>query len=132
MSEFVLDASAVIAVLRDEPGADSVWPLLQGSLISAVNLAEVLCASRRRGIPPEKDAETIRKMQVQVVPFDIGQAQMLAGILLETIGSSVGFADRACLALAKSRGMVALTGDHDWLKHDVGVEVQLFRQRLLT
>ncbi|MEP3480861.1 MAG: type II toxin-antitoxin system VapC family toxin [Fuerstiella sp.] len=132
MSEFVLDASAVIAVLRNEPGADTVWPLLQGSLISAVNLAEVLCASQRRGIPPERDAETIRKMQVKIVPFDGGQAQMLADILLLTIGSSVGFADRACLALAKSQNMIALTGDHDWLKHDVGVEVRLFRKRSLT
>lgn len=124
-----MDSSAVTAVLRDERGADAVWPHLRGSLISAVNLAEVLCTSQRRGIQPTTDADSIEKMQLQVVPFDAEQAQLVADVYLKTVGSSVGFADRVCMALALSHGLPALTGDYDWLKHDIGIDVQLFRQR---
>ena len=129
MGRFVMDASAVIAVLREEPGAEQVIPHLFGSLISTVNLAEVFCKSQSRGILPATDALTIQQMKLEVVPFDAEQAQLLANILPKTLGSSVGFADRACMALAMQQQMPALTGDRDWLKHDAGVEIQLFRNR---
>jgi len=129
MSDFVLDASAVLGVLRSEPGADYVVEHGRGSLISSVNIAEVLSHADIRHASRERVEAGFRAMHLREVPFDREQAEILATIYQLTLGSSVGFADRACMALAKKHGLTALTGDHDWLKHDVGVEIQLFRQR---
>lgn len=129
MSSVVLDASAVTAVLRKEPGHENVLPVLRGSLISAVNLAEVLCTARLRDSDPLLDERHIKLMELQRVPFDENQAEIVASIYQATRGGTLGFADRACLALGLSRGLPVLTADNDWLKHPVGVEVRLFRTR---
>lgn len=132
MTEFVLDASAVLAVLRGEAGAQFVVEHGRGSLISSVNMAEVFCHAEIRQASRERVEAGIRVMQLREVPFDRQQAEILAMIYPLTVGSSVGFADRACMALARKHGLTALTGDHDWLKHDAGVEIQLFRQRTVA
>lgn len=129
MSKCVLDASAVTAVLRKERGHDKVIPRLRGSLISTVNLAEVFCNARSYGSDPEHDEMTIRDMQVEVVPFDHEQARIVSCIFTETLGSTVGIADRVCMALGLLRDLPVLTGDHHWQKHDIGVKVELFRKR---
>ncbi len=129
MSKVVLDASAVTAVLRKEPGHQNVLPHLRGSLISAVNLAEVFCTARSYGSLPEMDQQAIQMMQLTSVAFDESQSQIVASIYQQTRGGSVGIADRACLALGILHDLPVLTGDHEWTNYDVGVEVQLFRQR---
>lgn len=127
MSKVVLDASAVTAVLRKESGYQEVIPHLRGSLISFVNLAEVFCTSRSRQSDPEHDAFAINLMQLQRVPFDDEQAHVVSSIHTLTLGSSVGLADRICLGLGLLHRLPVLTADRDWLKHDIGVEVRLFR-----
>lgn len=129
MSKHVLDASAVTAVLRKEPGHEKVLPHLRGSLISSVNLAEVFCTARSYGSAPEVDERAIDTMQLVRVPFDDEQAKLLASIYLETLGSTVGIADRVCMALGLLHGLPVLTGDHQWIEHDVGIKVKLFRKR---
>lgn len=132
LSKFVLDSSAVLAVLREERGAEFVMERAQDGLISSVNLAEVFSYVLTRGSGRDSVEALIRAMRLREFPFDRHQADILASIYSGTLGSSVGFADRACLALAKSHGVAALTGDHDWLKHDIGVEVLLFSKRTAT
>lgn len=127
-----MDASAVLAVLRRERGADIVQQHVRGSLISSVNLAEIFYKTDADGADRERVERALMNMQLLEIPFGRDQAEIVASIYPMTIGSSVGFADRACLALAKSHGIPALTGDHDWLKHDIGVEVLLFRKRAVA
>lgn len=127
VNRFVLDASAVLGAMRRERGADFVTQHGRGSLISSVNLAEVLSHPDIRHASTERVATWFRMMQIKEVPFDGRHARTLAEIYPLTLGSSVGFADRACLALAKQERLTALTGDRDWLKYEIGVEVQLFR-----
>jgi ribonuclease VapC len=127
MTKLVLDASAVTAVLRQEPGAENVIPHLRGSLISSVNLAEVFCITQSRGSRLDHDEFAVRSMHLQRVPFDDAQARVVATIFPKTTGSTIGFADRACLALALSHNLPVLTSDRDWLKPDLGIEVRLFR-----
>ena len=129
MTRLVLDASAVTAVLRREPGYENVLPHLRGSLISSVNLAEVFCVSRARGSQPEMDELAIPRMQLERVPFDDEQAKTVASIYPKTLGNSVGLADRVCMALGLLHGLPVLTGDHDWLQHDTGVEIRVFREK---
>lgn len=132
MIKHVLDASAVTAVLRNESGQENVLPHLRGSLISSVNLAEVYCKARSHGSDPEFDEMALASMQLEVIPFDVQQARVVSGIYLKTLGSSVGLADRICLALGLLRNLPVLTGDHQWLHHDIGVEVKLFRRNQLA
>lgn len=129
MNKVVLDASAVTAVLRSERGHENVLPHLRGSLISCVNLAEVFCTARSFGSHPEMDERAIQMMQLDVVPFDAEQAKVVASIYCETLGSTVGIADRICMALGLLKGLPVLTGDHKWTEYDVGVDVRLFRKR---
>ena len=129
MSKFVLDASAVTAVLRKEAGHDNVIPHLRGSLISSVNLAEVYCTARSFGSLPEMDQRAIHMMQINCIPFDEEQAGVVASIFTETRGGTVGIADRVCMALGLLHDLPVLTGDHAWTEYDVGVDVQLFRKR---
>ena len=132
MSKFVLDASAVTAVLRCEHGHESVIPHLPGSLISSVNLAEVFCTARSFGSLPEMDERAIQMLQIKIVPFDAEQAKMVANIHIQTIGSSIGIADFACMALALLHKLPILTGNQELQNCDVGVDVQLFRKRSAT
>ena len=127
MAEWVLDASAVLASLRNETGGERVLPVLETSLLSAVNLAEVATRLLDLGALAA-DIDGLReRLRCEVIPFDEGLA-LRAGLLrVQTrhLGLSVG--DRACLALAQREGLPVLTGDRAWRGLDVGVEVVLIR-----
>ena len=127
MAEWVLDASAVLASLRNETGGERVLPVLETSLLSAVNLAEVATRLLDLGALAA-DIDGLReRLRCEVIPFDEGLA-LRAGLLraqTRHLGLSVG--DRACLALAQREGLPVLTGDRAWARLDVGVEVVLIR-----
>lgn len=127
MADWVLDASAVLAVVLIEPGGDMVRPLMADSLLSAVNLAEVATRLLDLGFPSAKIDSRLERLRFTVVSFDEGLA-LSAGLLraqTRHLGLSVG--DRACLALAQREGLPVLTGDRAWARLDVGVEVVLIR-----
>lgn len=127
MSRVVLDASSVTAVLRKERGYENVLPHLRGSVISSVNLAEVFCTSRSRNADPEHDEFAINMMQLQRIPFDGEQARVVSSIYMSTLGSTVGLAGRVCLGLGLLHKLPVLTAESDWLKHNIDVEIILFR-----
>lgn len=123
----VLDASAVLAVLFDEPGAGEIAVRLDGALLSAVNYHEVVAKLVDRNSPTEEIIAMIGELDVVVVPVDRAQAEA-AGLLrasTRAIGLSLG--DRSCLALALSRGAVAVTTDRVWGSLDIGVAVEVIR-----
>lgn len=127
MAEAVLDASAVIAHLRDEAGADDVAELLSQSLLSAVNLSEVVKSLADLGMADTAISQVIGLLPCRIVAFD-GDLAMRAGWLrreTRTLGLSLG--DRACLALAEREGLPAVTADRVWSRLDLSVEVRLIR-----
>ena len=128
MSSVVLDASAVIAFIRAEPGAQNVLPFLRGGHISAVNVAEVLYNSVLRGDTIETARAELEKLQLAVIPFTESQAASLATIHAKTLGGNMGFADRACLSLGHALGLPVLTGDREWLNYNLDIPVRLFRE----
>lgn len=122
-----LDASALLAFLFREPGHEMVAQKLEESCISSVNLAEVLGRFARDGHDPRMVFEHLRRSPLEMVPFLAEDAALVAALAprTRTLGLSLG--DRACLALAATRGIPALTADSAWLSLDVGVRVHLVR-----
>ena len=127
MSDAVLDASAVLAVLNDETGATKVEQLLPGAIMSTVNAAEVAAKLVDAGAEPRMAIEFIQRLGLRLMPFLNADIETTARLrkLSRAIGLSLG--DRACLALAMREGLPALTADRGWSGLDIGVEVRLIR-----
>jgi ribonuclease VapC len=126
-ARYVLDASALIATLADEAGAEQVEPLLDGAAMSAVNWAEVLRSYEAAGLPLAGRREQVESLGVRLHPFDPRQADLTAGLFRRTRDAGLGIADRACLALALDLGAEPVTADRAWAELDLGLTVQLIR-----
>lgn len=123
----VLDASALLATIRLEPGADIVDEHMPGATISSVNMSEVVAKLVDGGMPPQAAVRAASGVNIHVHPFDAQQALhagMLRGVTRQ-YGLSLG--DRACLALGAMLGVPVLTADRLWAKLDLSVEIQLIR-----
>lgn len=114
MSEFVLDASALLALLDGEPGQHEVERTLPGASMSAVNLAEAISKLAERGMPPDRAHAGAVAVGVRVVAFDEEQAAVAGALRPITRSAGLSLGDRCCLALARIRGAVALTTDRSW------------------
>ena len=127
MAEAVLDASALLAFLRNEPGAEEVAAVLRLSCISAVNLAETISKMVEYGKPLNDVAFQIERLRIPVIPFDAEHAKLVASLWKATrvVGLSLG--DRACLALGLKTGLPVLTTERAWANIKIGVSVGVIR-----
>lgn len=123
----VLDASAVLALLHEEAGADVVEDALGDAAISAVNWAEVAGFLSARGLPAAQLRAGVEALGISVVPFDATDADATGELLPSTRAAGLSLADRACLALAGRFEAPAITADRAWLDVDVGIDVRCIR-----
>jgi PIN domain nuclease of toxin-antitoxin system len=128
----VIDASAVLAWLRDEPGADMVARRLDGSFLSAVNLWEVLqkhlAVGALSGLEAAGFAGDLASLSPSVASFGEREAAVAAMMWDETRRLGLGLADRACMATAVGFGLPALTADRPWTEVEwKGLSVELIR-----
>jgi ribonuclease VapC len=129
----VLDASALLAHLRDEPGADVVAEAIaSGAVISTVNLAEVFSRVADRGDDPAKLAAELTQSglldgAITVEPFTAADAIDAGRLRPLTRDAGLSLGDRACLALARRLDAPALTADTDWQGIAHGVELRPIR-----
>jgi len=136
VSRVVLDASALLALLNAESGADLIEAALasDGGIISVVNWAEVLSKAVETGVPPETVRERLERAGVlgtalRIEPVTEEDAATIARLRPITRAAGLGLGDRACLALAKRLGAPAVTVDRAWasISGAAGVEVRLAR-----
>lgn len=127
MSEIVLDASAVLALLNEEPGAALVADYLPDAAISTVNLAEVATRLAAAGMPGGEIRTVMGLLGLTTVVFDEPQAFQAGLIYPNTRHLGLSLGDRACLALAHHLQAVALTADRAWAKLEFDVKVELIR-----
>lgn len=127
MNEAVLDASALLALLNDEPGADQVAHYIPGAVINAVNLSEVIGKLAESGMPEEEIHEVVGLTGLQVVPFDANLAHKAGRLrpVTRKIGLSLG--DHACLATGMLMSLPVITSDRIWRDCDLPVTVVLIR-----
>lgn len=124
MSNVVLDASALIALVNKEPGGDKVRPVMPSAIMGAVNFCETIQRLRRGGMPLEAVTAALTPLVTDPVPFDSTLAYIAASIHEQTRAAGLSFGDCACLALALSRNLPAMTAERDaWDKVDVGVKI---------
>jgi ribonuclease VapC len=126
---YALDASALLCLLNQEEGQDRVRSALAEAAISAVNYSEVVAKLVERGAVVASISRALEHLHLTVVDFDRAQAVDGGALRQATRQAGLSFGDRACLALAKSKGLTALTADQAWAKLDeaVGVTVELVR-----
>jgi ribonuclease VapC len=127
VAEAVLDASALLAFIKREPGADKVAKVLSGSCISTVNLAETLSKMVEHKKSLEEAAYQIERLRIAVIPFDEQHARIAASFWRPTRKTGMSLGDRACLALALNLSLPAFTTEKEWLEYDLGVEVVKIR-----
>ena len=133
MTDYVIDASSVLAFAFAEPGADIVTAIAASDgnrlLISTVNLAEALSKLIDKGMSLVAAESVIGPLALEEISFDGGQARTAAGLRGLTRSLGLSFGDRSCLALAVMRGGPVLTADRQWLAMAdvVGVEIVVTR-----
>ncbi|MGB7877082.1 MAG: type II toxin-antitoxin system VapC family toxin [Anaerolineales bacterium] len=127
MSKFVLDASALLALLNGEPGAEMIQDLLPATLISAVNLAEVVTRLSLVGMPEDQIEEVLSLLGLDVRPFDDKQAFQSGFLANHTHSYGLSLGDRACLSLAIATDSIALTADKVWQDLKTSAKVRLIR-----
>ena len=110
----VLDASALLAWLQDEPGADEVK--LEHSVINSVNFSEVLQKAKQNGVDVTGIEEELTALGLRLQNFSVEEATKAAELYRVTKPYGLSLGDRACLATALVSGGVAVTAEQVWSK----------------
>jgi PIN domain nuclease of toxin-antitoxin system len=129
----VLDASALLALLKSEPGHEQVQTaLLGGAAIHVVNWAETLSKLAEAGVAPADVERDLIERGVlhEALVVDFGSptdAVLVAELRIGTRSAGLSLGDRFCLALGRRLGLPVLTADRAWSAVHVGVTVQVIR-----
>jgi PIN domain nuclease of toxin-antitoxin system len=124
---YVLDASALLALLHREAGADVVLSAIGNAAISTVNWSEVLKKAIERGVSIEGMREDLEALGLQIVLFTVEQAEAAAQLYPTTKPLGLSLGDRACLVLGLELGAVTLTADQIWSELGLCISIQLIR-----
>ena len=129
MTDFVLDASALIAMLREDPGAIKVADAIADARMSVFNYAEVVSYFVYAGMDPYDIDSMLDPLPVELVPADKDLARLAGHLRGPTVSAGLSLGDCFCLALAKRKGLPAWTADKEWkrIAGSVGVEVVTIR-----
>ena len=123
----VLDASALLAYLQDEPGGERVRAVLAQAVMSTVNWAEVVGKARGQGVDTQGLQDDLASLGLALEPFSAAQAERAGRSREHTTRWGLSLGDRACLALGRDRGETVLTADRAWLHLHLGVDVEAIR-----
>ncbi|EIZ78137.1 PilT protein [Novosphingobium sp. Rr 2-17] len=129
MSEFVLDASALIAMLKQEKGAVKVAKAIASARMCVVNYAEVVSHYAHLGMPPAALDAMLDPLPITIVAADKEISRIAGRLRVVTSSAGLSLGDRYCLALAQRDGLPAWTSDTHWnlVADDVGVKVVQIR-----
>jgi len=123
----VLDASALLVLLNNEPGEEQVRNALGIAVMSAVNHSEVVAKIVERGGTLKMVATMLDPLRVDIIPFDREHAMAAGGLRAVTRAGGSSFGDRACLALAATRQLTVLTSDRAWRNLDLAIQINVIR-----
>ncbi len=126
-SAVVLDASAILAVVFNEPGSDRVLPLLDGGLLGTVNLAEAHTRLLVRGAGADFAWRRVMALGCEICFFDDQLARIAGELVTQTRPYGLSLGDRACLALAMQRKATVYTTDREWTRLGLDLKIEVIR-----
>lgn len=124
---YVVDTSAVLAAILDEPGGADVFDLRHECELSVVNLAEVYTKLVEQGVPLSAAERNMARFQFCIGDFGEVHALKVAELRPLTRHLGLSFGDRACLAHGHFSKSPILTADKDWSKLDLGLDIRQIR-----
>ncbi len=123
----VLDASALLAYLKDEPGGDLVEAVLAECAMSSVNWAEVIQKSIAAGVDVEEILDDLQALGLVVETFTPEDAEIAGRLWEQTRQYGLSLGDRACLSLGLRRNVPVLTCDRTWANLTLSLDVRVIR-----
>lgn len=127
MSQVVLDASALLAFLQTETGAEKVEAVIDHSCISTVNWCEVLQKCVKHGVQTETMQGEFESLGLRIISFTTEQAEIAGKLVNETKHLGLSLGDRACLSLGLSLNLPVFTSDKEWAKLPETFQIHLVR-----
>jgi len=128
MNRVVLDASALLAILNQEPGSEKLTPeILSAAATSTVNLAEVHGKLVCRGLNPDDAWEATMSPIREAVAFTSEHAKFTGDLVAQTRALGLSLGDRACLALGLALKAPVYTADKSWKKLKVSIRIHVIR-----
>ncbi len=123
----VLDASALLAFLQNEKGAEKVEAVLADACISAVNWAEVVQKTIAANVEVEGLEADLESLGLSFENFTTKQAEHAGWLWQQTKKHGLSLGDRACLSLGHQLVLPVLTMDKQWAKPKLAIEVVVLR-----
>jgi ribonuclease VapC len=125
-ADFVVDASAVLALLLGERIDKVDRAVIARGYISTVNLAETLTKLVSIG-NTVTGSDALEALDLRIVAYDEPQAERTAQLWPATRQAGLSLADRACLALGLSLRLPVVTADRAWARLKLGMDIRLIR-----
>lgn len=128
MSDIVLDASAMLAIIFHERGAEKLTDeIMDNAVIGTVNLAEVQSKLNKKGFDPEEAWESALSLVTAAEPFTSDQARIAGDLIVKTEKYGLSLGDRACLALAITLKAPVYTTEQIWRNLKLGIPIHVIR-----
>jgi ribonuclease VapC len=128
MNKVILDSSALIALIKNEKGAEIVEQLLGQIVMSTLNISEAAGILIDLGMPEEECKNSIEPYVDLVVPLDMEQSFEMAYLKKLTSNKGLSIGDRACIALGIKMKLPIYTADKIWATLQLeGAEIILIR-----
>jgi ribonuclease VapC len=124
----VFDASAILALLLEEPGAEKLTDeIIDDAVASTVNLAEVQTKLVLRGYDRDEAWEDALDQVTAVEPFTSEQAKIAGSLVANAAQFGLSLGDRSCLALAIALNAEVYTAEKLWKNLKLGVPIHVIR-----
>ncbi len=127
MNSYILDSSALLAFINQEPGHEIAAKYIPNSIMSSVNIAEVVAVLSLVGMPKDIIINIIADLDIEIISFDSIQAIETGFLRKETKNAGLSFGDRACINLAFLKNIPAVTADKAWDTADLAINLILIR-----
>jgi ribonuclease VapC len=127
VSKYVLDASALLALLNEEEGNTRVEAILGEAVVSAVNACETLGKLIDAGVPESDARASLELLNLEVIPFDAEMAYTAACLRPQTRRFGLSLGDRCCLALGILRQSTVVTTERAWSKLKTRISIEVLR-----